>query len=137
MSNFIPRNRLRACQEKYIFSFMYNTHGVDSDDCEWQHFCMNSSNCHRRSLQQAREWFDIHGISVTEWAQSRGFERATVYAVLSGRTRGRRGQAHAIAVALGLKPAPEGPSPLASEEPNVDTTKVAGIAEGKDTTMPP
>lgn len=50
-----------------------------------------------------REQFPQAGISITEWAQSNGFSRAAVYAVLNGRMTGHRGQGHSIAVALGLK----------------------------------
>lgn len=56
-----------------------------------------------RTLQETREWFDETGTTVTDWARAHGFPAATVYALLSGRTRGRRGAAHAAAVALGLK----------------------------------
>lgn len=55
-------------------------------------------------LHNLRHAFEHAGISVSEWADSHGFRRENVYAVLSGRTRGRRGEAHRIALALGLKP---------------------------------
>lgn len=58
------------------------------------------------SLEEVRAWFISEGIVVSEWASCNGFEAAHVYAVLSGRVRGRRGSAHRIAVALGLKGAP-------------------------------
>jgi len=57
-----------------------------------------------RTPTEARQWFFDHGISISEWAQSRGFSREVVYALLAGRTRGARGEAHHAAVALGLKP---------------------------------
>lgn len=57
-----------------------------------------------RTPSEARRWFIDHGISITEWARSRGFSREVVYALLAGRTRGTRGEAHHAAVALGLKP---------------------------------
>ena len=57
-----------------------------------------------RTPTEARQWFFDHGISITEWARSRGFSREVVYALLAGRTRGTRGEAHHAAVALGLKP---------------------------------
>jgi len=56
------------------------------------------------ALNELRHAFENAGISVSEWADSHGFRRENVYAVLSGRTRGRRGEAHRIALALGLKP---------------------------------
>ncbi len=54
-----------------------------------------------------RQRFKAQGISITDWATARGFNRDHVYAVLRGRTYGDRGQAHQIAVALGLKESPE------------------------------
>lgn len=56
-----------------------------------------------RTPIEARQWFFDHGISISEWARSRGFSREVVYALLAGRTRGTRGEAHHAAVALGLK----------------------------------
>ena len=50
----------------------------------------------RRALQDA-------GISVAEWARANEFERATVVDVLLGRRAGHHGEAHRVAVALGLK----------------------------------
>lgn len=48
-------------------------------------------------------WFESNGMSVSDWAAANGFSRDAVYAILNGRTAGRRGDAHRIAVALGLK----------------------------------
>ncbi len=56
-----------------------------------------------RTPEQAREWLDYHGISVSQFAREHGFSRAIVYELLAGRKRGLRGQAHNIAVALGMK----------------------------------
>lgn len=47
--------------------------------------------------------FFMEGITITEWAIAHGFRREDVYSVLSGRTKGARGKAHFICVALGLK----------------------------------
>lgn len=55
----------------------------------------------------ARNWLDRHGVTVSDWARNNGFEPAIVFALLSGRTRGRRGQAYQAAVALGLRAGPE------------------------------
>lgn len=57
--------------------------------------------------ERAKRWFEAHGVSVTDWAAAHGFEREAVYDVLNGRTKGRRGAAHRIAVALGIKAAPD------------------------------
>lgn len=51
--------------------------------------------------------FEAGGISISDWAKLNGFKRDDVYAFLSGRTSGRRGAAHRIAVALRLKAAPD------------------------------
>lgn len=52
---------------------------------------------------EVRQAFIDAGLAVGEWADTHGFRRESVYAVLSGRSKGHRGQAHKIAVALGLK----------------------------------
>lgn len=56
--------------------------------------------------EAAKQWFEEHGVSVADWAAANGFSPNHVYAVLNGRTRGRRGTAHRIAVALGIKATP-------------------------------
>ena len=53
----------------------------------------------------ARARFHHRGETIRGWALSHGFSPALVYAVLAGRVTGVRGQAHHIAVALGLKSA--------------------------------
>ena len=58
------------------------------------------------ALPDLRQAFVDAGVSVSEWADHHGFRRESVYAVLSGRSKGRRGEAHRIAVALGLKSLP-------------------------------
>lgn len=61
-----------------------------------------------RTAFEAKAWLERHGVTVTEWARAHGFEPSVVFALLSGRTHGKRGQAHRAAVALGLKgPVPE------------------------------
>lgn len=56
-----------------------------------------------KSLDEVKQWFFNEGIPVKEWAQAHGFRPEAIYALLAGRTVGRRGQAHRAAVALGLK----------------------------------
>lgn len=51
--------------------------------------------------------FERRGEAISEWAEREGFEPRNVYAVLSGRNRGIRGEAHTIAVRLGIKPDPD------------------------------
>jgi len=55
------------------------------------------------AVQAIKGDFEARGVSVAEWARKRGFSPTHVYDVLNGRAAGRRGHAHAIAVALGLK----------------------------------
>jgi gp16 family phage-associated protein len=65
---------------------------------------MNSSDASKLlSIEDVRQRFDAAGVSVSDWACAQGLSPAIVYALLSGRVRGRRGQAHRAAVALGLK----------------------------------
>lgn len=56
-----------------------------------------------RTPQQVVEAFAERGLSFAEWARTKGFNVAVVYQVLKGRRKCMRGQAHEIAVALGLK----------------------------------
>jgi gp16 family phage-associated protein len=55
------------------------------------------------SVDELREAFYDAGISVSDWARDHGFRPENVYAVLAGRAKGRRGESHRIAQALGLK----------------------------------
>lgn len=48
-----------------------------------------------------------HGISIREWARSRGFSESLVYSVLAGKCKGLRGESYWIAVELGLKKLPK------------------------------
>ena len=57
-----------------------------------------------RTVEETREWFEVTGQTVTQWARDNGFSASVVYALLSRRTLGRRGNAHRAAVALRLKP---------------------------------
>lgn len=53
--------------------------------------------------QQVKESFRKKGESVAAWADKHGYNRATVYRVLNGRTPCWRGEPHRVAVALGIK----------------------------------
>lgn len=57
------------------------------------------------NTQKVKDQFAAQGVPVSEWAEKNGFPRDAVYRVLNGFTPCKRGQSHAIAVALGLKPA--------------------------------
>lgn len=59
------------------------------------------------TLERRRARFEAEGISVAEWARSHGFRARTVYAVLRGELKAKRGISHQIAVALGVKSPPE------------------------------
>ena len=43
------------------------------------------------------------GVSISQWSRDNSFSRAVVAAVLAGRCSCLRGEAHAVAVALGIK----------------------------------
>ncbi len=55
-------------------------------------------------LAAVRQRFWLEGETIADWANKHGFSAATTYSLLGGRLRARRGEAHRIAVALGLKP---------------------------------
>jgi gp16 family phage-associated protein len=98
---------------------------------------MRIRNSATRTPEEAKAWFDRHGIPVSEWARLHGFEPAVVFSLLNGRTRGRRGMAHLAAIALGLKanPASDEASPLDSdgetEEPLACTKKQRRETSGR------
>jgi len=83
----------------------------------------------RSTLDEVRNALESNGLSISEWAATNGFRRENVYAVLAGRSRGRRGEAHRIALALGLKE----PIPL----PTVSGRPVQTTAEQHATTAGP
>lgn len=56
-----------------------------------------------KTLQEVRAEFNRIGKPVSKWADEHGFHRSLVYAVLGGRKKCNRGNAHKIAVLLGLK----------------------------------
>lgn len=56
-----------------------------------------------KTPEQVRREFDRRGQSIQSWAKAHGLDPNTVYQVLSGAKRGRRGEAHRAAVLLGLK----------------------------------
>jgi gp16 family phage-associated protein len=58
------------------------------------------------SAKEARESFRARGISITDWCRDQGLDRADVYALLNGKSKGTRGKAHVAAVKLGLKESP-------------------------------
>ena len=59
---------------------------------------------------QVKQQFRARGLTLTQWAADRGYNREAVYRVLNGKDKAHFGRAHEIAVALGLK--------VPDEEPN-------------------
>ncbi|OWY28123.1 hypothetical protein CEJ42_15995 [Herbaspirillum robiniae] len=55
------------------------------------------------SPDEIKALFRRHGETLGNWADAHGFKRQDVYSVLNGKTRGYRGEAHRIFVALGMK----------------------------------
>ena len=56
-----------------------------------------------KTAEQVQREFREAGISVSEGARVHGFERNTVVDVLRGHRQGNYGEAHRVAIALGLK----------------------------------
>ncbi|WP_300720168.1 DNA-binding protein [Pseudomonas sp.] len=56
-----------------------------------------------RTAAQAKAWLEHQGKSVQAFAREHGVDPATTYQVLAGRKKGKRGEAHKIAVLLGMK----------------------------------
>lgn len=71
-----------------------------------------------RTPEQVLAWFNANGITISGWAREHGFSRNAVNAMLYGYTLGRHGQAHRVAVALGLKAVP----PVVSSDAVKDET---------------
>lgn len=67
----------------------------------------------KEALARRKAMFVAEGVSVREWALKHGFNPRTVYAVLNGELKCRRGIGHHIAVELGVKAKPPiTPAPL-------------------------
>lgn len=56
-----------------------------------------------RTAAEARAELQRQGVSISRWAIANGFSTNLVFEVLAGRKKCLRGQAHNIAVKLGLK----------------------------------
>lgn len=65
-----------------------------------------------KTPQEVRDELDRQGLSLADFARAHGLAPRTIYRVLEGRHKGRRGQAHRAAVALGLKAGVAEPSGL-------------------------
>lgn len=60
-------------------------------------------NYQLKTLDEAREEFRRTGKSKAAWAREHGVGHETVYRVLKGIQKGERGDAHKVAVLLGIK----------------------------------
>lgn len=56
-----------------------------------------------RTADEARAELKRQGVSISQWAIANGFSTNLVFEVLGGRKKCIRGQAHNIAVKLGIK----------------------------------
>lgn len=56
-----------------------------------------------RTPEQVRNRFERNGISIADWARSKGFNLVLTRMVAAGQRRCVRGQSHQIALALGMK----------------------------------
>lgn len=56
-----------------------------------------------RTADEAKAELQRQGVSISAWAIANGFSTNLVFEVLAGRKKCLRGQAHNIAVKLGLK----------------------------------
>jgi gp16 family phage-associated protein len=65
---------------------------------------MTKSGARRlRTPEEVRADLDRKGIGITQWARQHNVQARTVYDLLYGKSQGRRGEAHRVAVLLGLK----------------------------------
>lgn len=56
-----------------------------------------------KTADQVRAEFERKGITFVQWAKEHNFKYTDVIALMNGKCKGRRGSAHHIAIALGLK----------------------------------
>ena len=64
--------------------------------------------------EAVRQRLEDQGKTITDWALENGFTREQVYAFLAGRTKGKRGVAHRVAVAFRVKAVPDQTNELLS-----------------------
>lgn len=56
-----------------------------------------------RTPAQAKAWIESQGKSVKDYADENNIDLHTTYQVLAGTKKGKRGEAHRVAVLLGIK----------------------------------
>ena len=61
----------------------------------------------KSTADRVKARFEAEGLTIAEWAKVRGYNPRTVYAVIQGHVKGKRGLGHRIAVDLGIKPKPQ------------------------------
>ncbi|MBT2339445.1 MULTISPECIES: DNA-binding protein [Pseudomonas] len=64
---------------------------------------MPNAHTYEQARQLARAALERRGQTVKDFAEKHLLNPSTVYAVLSGQNRGRRGESHRAAVLLGIK----------------------------------
>ena len=65
---------------------------------------MQTPHIDLNQIARIKKLFRLNGKSYSDWAKEHEVNRDVLYAVLNGRCRCQRGEAHKIAVLLGLKP---------------------------------
>lgn len=60
-----------------------------------------------RSPNEVRAWLRANGITLGQFCEKHGFNRLTASDLLRGRRKGYYGEAHRVAVALGMKRDPK------------------------------
>lgn len=61
----------------------------------------------QKTPEQVKADFTAKGITISQWARDHNYTPREVSLVLNGQVKGNYGKGHDIAVALGLKPAPD------------------------------
>ena len=56
-----------------------------------------------KTREQVRQEFDRQGMTVARWARENNCRQTACYEVLYGKHKGKRGEAHRVAVLLGIK----------------------------------
>lgn len=64
---------------------------------------MNTPQQATKTPDQVKATLLASGITISEWARTKGFTPRDVSLVLNGQIKGRYGKGHKIAVALGIK----------------------------------
>ena len=83
-----------------------------------------------KTTDEIRRELADYGVAVSEWARRHGYSPALVPQVLAGRLRCQRGQAHEIAVRLGLKAGHTGGvDALIAEHSSDDEEKQADVGQ--------